>query len=349
MKRFTAMIFCLALSVGMVGCAGQTNDNNAEPPVQQETEAAPETQEPQENVENVEMVFDEDTLIVDVMNDPVFAGYGQFLFPTQSRTPDEDMTLSDVGELFPMHGADNIDVTQSVNTLNAMQDRAESGTLTFYDIYTDEEKADDPRKEDTGVFFFRGDADAPFAVINAEGGFSYVASLHAAFPYALDLNERGYNAFVLQYRTGGLDVAVEDLARAISFIFEHAEEIGVSTENYSLWGGSAGGQMVARLSSYGAAEFGGDDLPAATAIIMQYTAYQDYTGNEPATFACIGENDSMSSPTAMQTRIENLKNAGIETEFHIYPGLDHGWGYGQGTSAEGWMEDAVAFWERQMD
>lgn len=59
MKRFTAMIFCLALSVGMVGCAGQTNDNNAEPPVQQETEAAPETQEPQENVENVEMVFNE--------------------------------------------------------------------------------------------------------------------------------------------------------------------------------------------------------------------------------------------------------------------------------------------------
>ncbi len=57
----------------------------------------------------------------------------------------------------------------------------------------------------------------------------------------------------------------------------------------------------------------------------------------------------MSSPDAMQARIENLKNAGVETEFHIYPGLDHGWGYGQGTSAEGWMDDAVAFWERQMD
>ena len=118
------------------------------------------------------------------------------------------------------------------------------------------------------MFFFQGDADAPFAVISAEGGFSYVASFMPRSLYALDLNERGYNAFVLQYRTGGLDVAVEDLARAISFIFEHAEEIGVSTENYSFGGGSAGGQMVARLSSYGTAEFGGDDLPAAAAGLL---------------------------------------------------------------------------------
>ena len=101
------------------------------------------------------MVFDEGTLIVDVMNDPVFEGYGQVLFPTQGRTPDEDMTLSDVGELFPMHGADNIDVTQSVNTLNAMQDRAESGTLTFYDIYTDEEKQTIQEKKIPVCFSFR--------------------------------------------------------------------------------------------------------------------------------------------------------------------------------------------------
>lgn len=40
--------------------------------------------------------------------------------------------------------------------------------------------------------------------------------------------------FALQYRTGGADVACEDLAAAITFIFEHAEELGVSTDCYSL-------------------------------------------------------------------------------------------------------------------
>ncbi len=118
-----------------------------------------------------------------------------------------------------MHGADNIDVTQSVNTLNAMQDRAESGTLTFYDIYTDEEKQTIQEKKIPVCFFFSGRCRRSFAVISAEGGFSYVASFMPRSLYAFDLNERGYNAFVLQYRTGGLDVAVEDLARAIFFIF----------------------------------------------------------------------------------------------------------------------------------
>lgn len=344
MKRLVTLMLCLSLGMGMAGCAAQTDENNTtEIAIQQETEAVQEAQTPPQ--ENGETVFDADTLIADVMNDPVFEGYGRFLFPTE--TPDEDMKISDMAELFPLHN--NVNVTTSVNTLNAMSDMAESGTLTFYDIYSDEEKADDPRKEDTGLFFFRGDADAPFAVVNAGGGFSYVASIHAAFPHALDLNERGYNAFVLQYRTGGLSVATEDLARAISFIFENAEELQVSTENYSLWGGSAGAQMVARISSYGTAEFGSDDLPAAAAIIMQYTAYQDYTGNEPATFACIGENDTMSNPDSMKQRIDNLSAAGIDTEFHVYPDLNHGWGYGEDTPAEGWMDDAVAFWEKQMN
>lgn len=345
-QRLIAIMLCMLLGMGIVGCAGQSNEDVMESIVEEvETEPiAIESSQPQS--ESTGEVFSEDTLILDVMNDPMFDGYGQFLFPTERQMPDSDMKIRDMVPLFLPHN--NINIEASVDILNTMYEMAENGTLAFYDIYTEEEKAENPDKENTGLFFFRGEADAPFAVINASGGFSYVASLHGAFPHALDLNRRGYNAFVLQYRTGGLQVAVEDLAAAISFVFENAEELQVSTENYSLWGGSAGGQMVARISSYGTAEFGGDDLPAASAIIMQYTAYQDYTGNEPPTFGCIGANDSMSAPEAMQRRIDNLSNAGIETEFHIYPDLDHGWGYGDGTPAEGWMDAAVSFWERQM-
>lgn len=93
---------------------------------------------------------------------------------------------------------------------------------------------------------------------------------------------------------------------------------------------------------------GGDDLPAAAAVIMQYTVCQDYTGNEPPAFACVGENDHLVDSGSMQQRIDNLSSAGIDTEFHIYPGMEHGWGYGKGTAAEGWMDEAVAFWEGHM-
>ena len=39
---------------------------------------------------------------------------------------------------------------------------------------------------------------------------------------------------------------------------------------------------------------------------------------------------------------------GIPTEFHHYPGLRHGFGLGTGTVAEGWLDQAVSFWEEQM-
>lgn len=40
-----------------------------------------------------------------------------------------------------------------------------------------------------------------------------------------------------------------DLARAISFIEENSERLGVAKTNYSLWGGSAGARMAATLGN----------------------------------------------------------------------------------------------------
>ena len=51
----------------------------------------------------------------------------------------------------------------------------------------------------------------------------YVAAMHDSFPHMQELAEKGYNAFALIYRPGA-QTACEDLARAIAFIQEHAEE-----------------------------------------------------------------------------------------------------------------------------
>ena len=36
-------------------------------------------------------------------------------------------------------------------------------------------------------------------------------------------------------------------------------------------------------------------------------------------------------------------------EFHRYLGVGHGFGLGVGTSAEGWIVDAVRFWAKHID
>ena len=50
----------------------------------------------------------------------------------------------------------------------------------------------------------------------------------------------------------------------------------------------------------------------------------------------------------MRARIDALNALGIPTEFHAYEGLGHRFGLGTGTIAEGWINDAISFWERQM-
>lgn len=289
----------------------------------------------------INAAYTADTKITDVINDPVFEEYGRLIFPVD----DGYYSGNTLGEL-QLTWYSNIDPEKTVEITNYMKEHVEAGDTIFYNIYTEDEKKADPDKEDTGLFFFKGNPGEKFAICNAGGGFAYVGAMHDSFPHALELSKQGYNAFALIYRPGAR-TACEDLARAISFIFEHAEELEVDTDCYSLWGGSAGGRMAAYLGTYGTSAFGGVDLPRPGAVIMQYTGHSEYSKDDPPTYACVGENDGIASWRTMERRLEKMSELGIETEFHKYPGLSHGFGLGTGTVAEGWIDDAVVFWERQ--
>ena len=93
---------------------------------------------------------------------------------------------------------------------------------------------------------------------------------------------------------------------------------------------------------------GRTDIPQAAAIIMQYTGYSTVSSSDGPTYACVGTSDGIASWQTMQRRLERLSALGIHTEFHAYNGLPHGFGLGKGTIAEGWIYDALAFWEKQM-
>lgn len=286
-----------------------------------------------------------DTKVWDVIDDPVFEEYGRLIFPAD-RSIDSDLTLGEVGDILIWYNYVNPDRT--VEIANYLREHAAAGEQIFYDIYTEEEKAADPAKEDTGLFFFRGTPGEKFAVVNAGGGFAYVAAMHDSFPHALELSRKGYNAFALIYRPGA-QTACEDLARAIAFIHEHARELDVDVTDYSLWGGSAGARMAAWLGSYGTAAFGEADYPAPGAVIMQYTGLSEVTGEEPPTYACVGTSDGIAYYETMERRISDIQASGTNAEIQVFEGLPHGFGLGEGTVAEGWLDHAVEFWEENME
>ena len=68
---------------------------------------------------------------------------------------------------------------------------------------------------------------------------------------------------------------------------------------------------------------------------------------EPAPII-IGKNDALVSWRDVKERVDNMKKGGCTVEAHIIDNLKHGFGVGKGTPAEGWIETAIKFWEKNM-
>ena len=281
-----------------------------------------------------------------LLTHPALAVFAQRLLPWDDRRYDEAMPLKKMESLLPYHT--HVNPAVIVSSLNRLITDATAGKTVFYDFYSEAQKQAEPTRRHTGLFFLRGAPGAPFALIAPGGGFSYVASVHEGFPYAVEISHRGYNAFVVKYRTGlGGAIATADMAAALSYIFPNAAHLQVATAGYSLWGSSAGARMAASIGSCGTEMFGGSFQAKPAALVLLYTGHADVTSSEPPTFVAVGAADGIAPAHAMERRVTALRRQGTDVEYRKYPGLGHGFGLGTGTSAAGWIADAVHFWATQ--
>ena len=199
----------------------------------------------QNHEENQIVEFTKDTTVGQVIHNSSFADFGEFLFPLDISIP-ESATLDELEDYYTWYRYMNTDKT--VEILNTMKKQVDAGNQIFYPIYTEEEMRKEPDKRNTGLFFFRGNPGSKFAILNAGGGFMYVAVMQGSFPHALEISKQGYNAFALIYRPGA-DTAMEDLAQAVKFIFDHQDELQVDVSGCSVWGGSADGIPLERFGT----------------------------------------------------------------------------------------------------
>jgi len=285
-----------------------------------------------------------DDSVRDLVYHPAFKGFGKHLLPWENGRNDYDTPLRRVGSLLPYHSHVSPDVV--VASINHMINEVNKGRTLFYDFYTESEKKEDPAKVSTGLFFFKGSPGAPFAVLCPGGGFSYVGSLHEGFPHGAALHKKGYNAFVLRYRTGSGWRASQDLAAAISFIIDNADFFEVSPNNYSLWGSSAGARMVGDIAYSGSTGFDGYRFPGPRVVVVAYTGHTSVSKNYPPAFIMVGDNDPIVNVSAVDRRVENLRRLRVDVVYQKYKNVGHGFGLGIGTPAQGWLDDAVRFWKK---
>ena len=288
-----------------------------------------------------------DNYVRDIVNHPAFKGFGELLLPLDNNSGYYDTRLSEIGSLMPYHS--HVEPAIVIGALNQMIDEVNAGRTIFYNFYTDEQKRQDPGKRYTGLFFFRGSPGSPFAIVCPGGGFSYVGSLHEGFPLAQEISKKGYNAFVIRYRIGSEQKATEDLAAAIAYIFRNADSLEAGTGDYSVWGGSAGARMAGNIALSGVSAYGGGNIPKPATAIIAYTGQSSYSGEFSPAFIIVAANDGIVNANTVEIRVENLRNAGVEVEYHKYQTAGHGFGLGTGTDAEGWLDLAVRFWQRQIN
>jgi acetyl esterase/lipase len=332
MKRCVFFILVFGLSFHAACAGSEEEEKNMNDSLTQETGAYPH--------------LTLNNYVRDIVNHPAFRDFGERMLPRDNNTAIYDTRLSnDTGRLpYDLNNMPSI----VINVLNHLIDEVNNGKTIFYDFYTEQQKQRDRAKEYTGLFFFKGKPGAPFAVVCPGGAFAMVNSLQDGFPIAWEINKQDYNVFVIRYRIGGEQIACEDLAAALAFIFTNARTLEIGVEGYSLWGGSAGARMAARLSSYGTAAYGERDYPKPVTAVIAYTAHSDYTDNDPPTFTIAGGRDGIAPPRTMERRVNAMRAAGIDVEFHVYQNLGHAFSVGFGTEAEGWINRAVQFWERHM-
>ena len=279
---------------------------------------------------------------------------------------------------------------------NRVLELRKQGRYTQMPVYSIEEMGADKHKEDVRLFCFPNDAGkkSKFIIILPGGGYAHCCTKEEGYPVAAALNEMGYTAFILEYRTG-LDCTpfgpMEDLGNALKLISNNQDKFNVTMDDYAIMGFSAGGNLASIFASHehGYEEFG---VPRPKTVILGYpwTAVNDWLSHTywniwfglmgiwlsfrgnfymfgfkhiklgkgaldvkryidsdfPDTYMFSGSLDILVPASRHADTLEEaFKKNGVRYKYQKYFGLPHGIGLGKNTRAQGWLQEAVDFWE----
>jgi acetyl esterase/lipase len=173
------------------------------------------------------------------------------------------------------------------------------------------------------------------------GGHRLLAITHEGYNVAQWLSERGIAAFVLKHRLAREEgstykIEIESLAdteRAMRLIRSRAREWNIDPGRVGAMGFSAGGELVAMVSSRGGAGNGADPLDQQSSKpTFQALIYPGRSGDiqptkeSPPAFLAAAYNDRTDISEGLAEAYLRFKRAGVPAELHIFGTGGHGFG-----------------------
>ena len=202
------------------------------------------------------------------------------------------------------------------------------------------------------------------------GGFSYVVDNKEGSAAAPIFNPLGVSVFVVSYRVCGdrSDNAwrkpVQDAQRAIRWVRHHAKEYKVDPNKIGIMGFSAGGQAATITTTATKAYYDRvdeiDDQSFSPDFSMLIYAWQletvdgglrpmiTVTEKTPPTFIIHAHDDVTAISTGVAKLYIALKEAGVESELHIFCSGGHGYAFQQRSNSNVMLWPSLAkTWLRQ--
>ena len=273
------------------------------------------------------------------------------------------------------------DRESGIAALNLIIDNYNKGVKVTYQVYTPEEIEHNSSLGCVQLFYYPAETpNAKTAIVVPGNALTATSEMGEGGSTAYQLHEQGYTVFVLRYRTWidmGDNAPIQDLANAVKFITSHAGQFGVQPENYALVGYSSGGQ-IAGIFANKERGYGSYQVERPGALLLGYPVvdltvmkplyhilydigtcgWRYYWANlcnmvdadYPPVYFWWGKNDVVLSSAEMPGQHRDfdrtLERNNIPHQMVVYQNAPHSIGTGNGTDAEGWMTDAVAFWEQ---
>ncbi len=266
--------------------------------------------------------------------------------------------------------------------LNLVVENYNNGVQITYKLYTQEEIAAKVDRDRAELYYFPAEQTrGRYALVLGGTAACTSGELREGLATAWELHEMGYTVFVLRYRTwvdSSDDAPMEDLTRAVEYITTHAEEFRVQPEDYAIIGYSTGGHLAALFASRSSG-YNHPELPQPAALLLAYPInnfaefkpvyriVMDHGSGEPryytknisdcitpdfpATYHWWGKNDTTLMLMNLCKQGPEIEKAlcaqGVNHKCVVYNNAPHASSTGIGTDADGWLNDAVAFWEEQ--
>lgn len=320
-----------------------------------------------------------DTLVDDLKKEPEFAETAVLFQGRCDGNPhDEDgRTLLDLEKLY-----NGWFVSNMTRGLERLAELSKDGRQHVFQVYSPEEIAAEPLKENVRILVYPGDPEKPFVLVTPGGGYKSVCSMVEGFPVAADFQDLGHPVVLLNYRTNVDDVSpyfpvpLDDVAAALDFIKAHAADLGIGNLHYAMAGFSAGGNLTDMwgLESVGYRHYGAekpDCLFSNYAVtdlfelkgkkdglldvmlganhtqedIQKYDVISNITGDYPPCYITAAEDDALVPVAHSKSLAEKLRDLGIPYRCEIGARGGHGYGNGGGTVFEGWTGRAEEFWK----